>query len=113
MALVAAQTIDVDGLVPTMAAAEAAGDSCVFQGGAAVYFRNTDTTPTDVTFDTPGNIGTGNDLPVPQRVVSVGNQAQGQFVRVDLTEYRQPNGTVRWTYSKVIGMSFAVINQQR
>ncbi len=114
MALRAVQELDrYQGLVANYAAADAAGDRAPQGEGVFLHVKSNDTSTgaaaRNVTVDIPGRAAGTQEI--PERAFSV--PAVGErFIALDNPEYQQADGTVRWTYQTVTGVTMAVIHSQ-
>jgi hypothetical protein len=105
MALIATQTVALDGTAPTFAAA-AAGDTARVGSGLTLIVKNASGGSINVTITTPGNLATGDA--VPDKVYAVAAAGERWIPLLEL--YADPTaGTAAIAYSATASVTRAVV----
>lgn len=106
MAVLAAQQITRDGITPTFAAADAAGDEFPFSGNNLVIFRNGGTAAVTITAVTPAKV---ENLDVQDLAITVPAGTDRYVNGLASRNFQNVNRRVGVTYSAVTGVSVAVL----
>lgn len=106
MALIATQSVALDGTAPTFAAA-AASDTAKTGPGLMLIVKNASGAPITVTLTTPGNLGTGDAY--PDKVYSVAATTGERWIPL-LEAYTDPTtGQAAIAYSATTSVTRAVV----
>jgi hypothetical protein len=106
MALLTPQTLSLTGLVKTMIAAAAGGDTFANDGTILFFVKNGGASAVTVTINsqTPCNQGYDHDI-----VLSLAAGAEVAFPKLDPGRFNDTNGNVSVTYSAVTSVTVAAV----
>jgi len=98
------QQIAVAGIIPTYAAANAAGQSVGNRGRTVVHVKNASAGSINVTFITPVTVG---NRAVTDDVVAIGAASEKLIGPFDENAYNTPDGLLEFDFSAVTSVTVA------
>jgi hypothetical protein len=105
MATLSVESVDVDGLDPTMNSCAAGGDEFVNDGQVWVEIDNQDASDTDVTFVTDKTV---QDLAVADKVVTVPTTERRLIGPFSTDLFNDSDNKVQITYEKVTSLTIGL-----